>query len=375
MKAGGCNMFYCISIGILLLSITLSWLIIKHTIRFAYKKDFFDKPNFRKIHKKPIPRLGGFSFYITSVISFVLTIFFIHFWGGNLLINELNREEISAILWGLVGSSFLFAFGVTDDLTGIRYRTKFIGQMLSAVILCASGTWINNLHGLFGVYALSAWEGYLITFFAVVLVTNAFNFIDGIDGLAASLCLLTLINILIVALLHDQKVIALFSIIVIGSVIPFLYFNIFGKPEKHTKTFMGDTGSLFLGFVMCFLGIKINNNLLPISHINPFVLAFSSLIIPCFDVLRVVMIRLYKKRNPFIADKSHIHHLLLACNLSQHKTLAAINAIAISFILISYVISYFYNLNIVLVALFLLWVIVMMIIYRNYIDKKQKKTI
>lgn len=354
------------------LSVMLSWAIMRNTIKFAYKNSLFDRPNSRKIHSKPIPRLGGFSFYITFILCFALLIFCVYGQEGSCLASSLlGKDSIRAIIGGLVGATILFAFGVTDDLTGIRYRTKFLGQLLAAGVLCITGTWINNLHGLFGIYAVSNWEGYLLTCFAVALVTNAFNFIDGIDGLAACLCLVAMTNIFVVGLLYNQGSIVMLSAIVMGSILPFLYFNLLGRPEKHNKTFMGDNGSLFLGFVICFLGIMINNNVHN-SSVNPFALAFSPLIIPCFDVLRVVMVRLYKKKSPFVADKSHIHHMLLASNYSQHKVLVVINILAISFTIISYIISFFYNISIVLIAMFLLWIGVMMYINWDYIDKIQK---
>ncbi len=353
---------------IFLLSAILTWVTIHFTLIFAQKKSLFDSTNSRKIHHGNVPRLGGVAFYISFIITIALVACYACVVPENLLLDFFIKDAKS-LTFILCAGTLLFGFSLTDDLKGLRYRTKFIAQLVAGLLLCISGLWIKDLHGLFGMHQLSPATGWCITVFAVLLITNAINFIDGIDGLAGSLCSLSFIEFAVFGMLQGENLISIFSMASLSSILIFLYFNMKGKAEKKNKIFMGDTGSQFLGLLITAIGIKINNMTPEQIGVNPFVLAWASLIVPCFDVLRVVMLRLYKKKSPFLADKSHIHHLLLAAGHSQNTALLIITGISTILIASSLILTKFFNINFVFLLNVLLWIIIMMLIFRNNIKE------
>ncbi len=338
-------------------------------MHFSYRNQLFDKPNERKIHTGLVPRLGGVTFYLTSSILCAVYALLIFLNNSLFSLPAMSNKDFFNLGCIFLASTLLFALGIVDDLFGLRYRKKFIGQIFAALILCSSGIWIKNLYGLFGIFELSMWEGYTITIFAIVMITNAINFIDGIDGLAASLCLIALSSQLLVSIVLKEQLQIIISIIIIGSILPFLYHNVFGKSNKGTKIFMGDTGSLFLGLMICVMGINVSNCSAELQS-NAFVLAFSPLIVPCFDVIRVVLVRVFKGKNPFVADSNHIHHLLLSITKSQPKTLAILCGISLFFMVWSTAMSVRYNINFVLITDVCMWIIFMLIVYRKKIKTK-----
>lgn len=170
--------------------------------------------------------------------------------------------------------------------------------------------WINDLYGLLGIYAIPNWIGIPFTILTIVFITNAINLIDGIDGLASGL---SSVALLVFGLLFIEKGLWMYSMLAfstLGVLVPFFYYNVFGNAERARKIFMGDTGSLTLGYILSFLAIKYSqNNPEVISNTKgTFLIAFSTLIIPAFDVIRVVMVRLRNGKSPFEPDKNHIHH-------------------------------------------------------------------
>ena len=185
----------------------------------------------------------------------------------------------------------LYLTGIADDLVGVRYHQKFIIQILCASLFPIAGLWINDLYGLFGIYALPSYVGIPFTIFTVVFITNAINLIDGIDGLASGL---SSVALLVFGFLYISKGLWLYSMFAFstfGVLVPFFYYNVFGSAERDRKIFMGDTGSLTLGYILSFLAIKYSqNNVDVISYTEgAFVIAFSTLIVPVFDVVRVIL--------------------------------------------------------------------------------------
>lgn len=353
------------------LSMVLSAVILLKTLDIAFKNSLFDKPNERKIHHGNIPRLGGIALYLSSTIAFLLVM------GSVFLI---DRNEIFTIfsaryrqlVFFLCAATILFGFGLYDDLVGLRYRSKFLGQIIAGLLLCLSGVWVKDLHGLFGIHALSPLAGYPLTIFAVLLITNAINFIDGIDGLAGSLCAICLLIDAVFSFCTLLHIELLISVSVLATLFPFLYLNIKGKADRQKKIFMGDTGSLFLGLVIAAIGISISN--IPDAQygVNTFVLAFSPLIVPCFDVVRVVVLRLYKNKSPFNPDQTHIHHMLLATVGGQGKVLLILLGISLLMVALSIAISSAFNIDIVFYADILVWVVIMMLIARRKTKKIEK---
>ena len=261
------------------------------------------------------------------------------------------------LLFGSCTLIILYLIGVIDDLVGVSYLTKFIVQILCSMMLIAGGIWISDLHGFLGFHTLPAGVGYFLTIKFVVFILNAINLIDGIDGLA---CGLNSIALLIygIAFTHlDQWLFAILAFATLGVLCSFFYYNVFGKVERKRKIFMGDTGSLTVGAIICILSIKFFHD--PIAsnlYCNPAVLALSPLIIPSFDVLRVFIHRIRTKKHPFMPDKNHIHHKFLTIGMPQHTTMIAIIFISILFSISNIFLSRYISINLLLLGDIILWV-------------------
>ena len=279
------------------ISVFVARLIIPRILIISLRKKLFDIPDARKIHKRAIPRLGGVSFFPTILFSCCLVLAFRSLTGYN--ISDLQVSYVlPECLFLICGMTLLYLTGIADDLIGVRYRQKFVVQILCACFLPISGLWINDLYGLFGVHVISAWVGIPFTVLTIVFITNAVNLIDGIDGLASGL---SSVALLVFGVLFIEKGLWMYSIIAFstfGVLVPFFYYNVFGSVERARKIFMGDTGSLTLGYILSFLAVKYSqNNLVVTSYTEgAFVIAFSTLIVPSFDVIRVVMLRIRMER-------------------------------------------------------------------------------
>lgn len=358
------NDIVCISI---LLSCIISYVATRIVLSYAHKRRLYDSHNERKIHKGDVPRIGGVAIATSTILTIVLVGLYGYLWGGPKFATYLSTHS-QLIVFSVSAFMLITATGIFDDLIGFRYRTKFIAQISAGIIICYSGFWINNFHGLLGLYHLNVYQGWILTIFTVVLITNAINFIDGIDGLAGSLCLFFTIYYFLVGFSYSQVALIMITVPVAGALIPFLCFNVFGSARRKTKIFMGDTGSLFMGFLVSVICIDITNNENLIFGANPIAVAYCPLIVPCFDLARVVISRLYENRSPFIADKTHIHHLVLSIVKSQKLTLLILITLSLFITTLSIVLSLDFNVNLVFVCDIVMWIIIMMVIYRKRKD-------
>ena len=211
--------------------------------------------------------------------------------------------------------------------------------------------------GVLWIGQLPSWLGWLISGFVVVYIVNAINLIDGIDGLASGLSGIALIFYGIVLTLANEWALSLLVWAQLGTLVPFFYYNVFGNPKKRKKIFMGDTGSLTVGIMLSFIALSVTNIEAPdvTKDYNLLVLAFSPLIIPAFDVVRVYFHRIRQHRNPFLPDKCHIHHKLLALGLSQRASLCAILLSAVLFMLVNISLSPWVSATWLILGDVLLW--------------------
>ncbi len=330
-----------------LCAITAGFLI-PQILLIAYRKNLFDVPDERKIHKMPIPRLGGIAF--TLVVFFSLAfVFGINIIFGNTGILPEIRDEIGVIAFGFSSIMLLYVVGIADDLIGVKYRAKFAVQIISAAMIIAGGLYLSDLHGILWINKLPIWFAYPLTVLVIVFIINAINLIDGIDGLASGLCSVAMITYAFTFIKTGQYIYATFSIALLGVLIPFFIYNVFGKAENHTKIFMGDTGSLTVGISICLLSLKIIDcaPTEPASFPNAFVIAYAPLLIPCFDVIRVYMHRVRRGRNPFLPDKNHIHHKLLAIGLKPVVAMPFLIGSSLLLVFINCVASMYINVNII----------------------------
>lgn len=302
----------------LLLSFGITFFIIPQILKIAQQKQLYDLPNNRKEHLKPIPALGGISFFI----SFWIVIFAV---GDLTLLKELRLL--------VVGSFLLLIVGIKDDLIEVKALTKLFWQLFVGALLFAANFRMTGLYGLFGIAELPIYASFFLTILTVAFLINAFNLVDGINGLAGSL---TLFGVGGFGFLFWQAGLynwTLVSVVMIGILLAFLKYN-FGKAD----IFMGDNGSTFLGLIMSALFIKLVNISPEKLPISPLLIGLSLVVIPTFDLLRVFAVRILQGGSPFRADRNHLHHLLRKMGKSHRWVVLVtllLHGLIISWVLLS----------------------------------------
>ena len=317
------------SVGVpLALSVVLGLLFVPRVLLISRKKNLYDIPDARKVHKNPVPRLGGITFFPVLIMSFCLAIggwALMGLYGG---FNNVNLYFARFILMA-VGMMTLFLTGVADDLIGVSYKSKFVVQIICASLFPLSGLWIHDLSGLFWIHHIPAWIGMPLTVFVVVYITNAINLIDGVDGLASGLCSISLFTLGVAAAIKAQYLFCIISFGMLGVLLPFWFYNVFGNADKGKKIFMGDTGSLTLGYLLSFLLVYMGSMDKMGFPRGMLLMGFSTMIIPLMDIPRVMVARIREGRDPFTPDKNHIHHKLLRTGMKPIWTMATLLAVAV----------------------------------------------
>lgn len=351
---------YVLTLGI---SVLLTGLIIPKILLIAFRRNLFDTVDERKIHRGIVPRLGGMAFLPALTFAFCLTV------GINLRFHlhqiiPALAESVIPIFFLVCALMLIYLVGLADDLVGVRYRAKFLLQIVAGVLIISSGMWVSNFHGFLWIEELPSWVGWIVTVFCIIYVVNAVNLIDGIDGLASGLSAVALIWYSYVFYLTGRWGCLLLAGATLGTLIPFFYFNVFGKATNHTKIFMGDTGSLTIGLMLVFLTIAVIN--IPDTPVlagnNLFIMAVSPLILPCFDVARVFFHRVKRGHNPFLPDKCHIHHKLLALGLPQWQALIGIVLTDMLFVLANVACSPYVQPTLIILGDAVLWILMNMLL-------------
>lgn len=302
-------------------------------IKFCKEKKLYDTTDTRKIHKDDIPRLGGISFMPSMALACVGTIFAFN-------MSNPNSEEITISLWSaafIVSILIIYVCGIVDDIVGLRPTTKFVFQLVAASILVMAGLYINDLHGFLGIHEVPIAVGAPLTVLVIVFIDNALNLIDGIDGLAAALSLVALSGFFACFAIDGLPIFCILIAGLMGVLLAFMYFNVFGSVKRSTKIFMGDSGSLTLGFTLGFLFVKLvmDDGYVHRYSTNRMLIAMSLMAIPLLDTMRVIVSRIVHHAGIFTADKNHLHHKLIRAGLSQHQALAVVFAMAVSLIAVS----------------------------------------
>ncbi len=322
-----------IIIAAFITAVILGRIIIPNILVISMRKRLFDEPDARKIHKRPIPRLGGVTFF--PVIVFTLCTFTaIHLFKGHFVYNIITLNTAREMLFLVSGLTLLYIVGIADDLVGVRYRKKFVVQIISAAMFPIAGLYINSFYGLFGINEIDPIIGIPFTMLLVVFITNAINLIDGIDGLASGLSMVALIVFGVIFVHFQSWLYALLAFVSVGVIIPFFSYNVFGNADRGRKIFMGDTGSLTLGYILSFFVIRFcmyePNSMMQVQG-SPVLIAFSVLMVPCLDVVRVVLRRARNRKPLFLPDKTHIHHKFLAMGFSPRRALITIQIMSACF--------------------------------------------
>jgi len=268
------------------------------------QKGLVDLPNERKVHKSPIPRLGGVAIWLCTILTFVILVFIN--WDypyGN---------GLSGIL---LGGSIMFLLGFVDDLYDLSPKFKLVVQVGAALIAYLLGVKIEILFNPFGGSFYLGWLSLPITVIWLVGISNAMNFIDGVDGLAGGVSTICAVTLAVVAIYTNQPISAVLASILAGSMMGFLVFNF-----HPARIFMGDSGALFAGFALAGLSVAGVLKSLTATILLPILI----LVVPIMDISFSVLRRLLKGSNLMQADAEHIHHKLLKAGFSHNRTVAVL---------------------------------------------------
>lgn len=322
------NWFFLVS-GFLLSGV-ITFFGIPAVIKIARIKNIYDLPNNRTSHAGPIPRLGGLMIFAGVIMSSVL------FTG----IDE--SFELKYVIAGLL---VIFFIGLKDDIITLVPAKKAVGQLIASLIIVILGNIRINLdHVISATPVITYFLSVLVSTGILMLLINSLNLIDGIDGLAAGIGLIASATYGIWFLVNDYMSYAVICFSLSGSLIAFLWFNVF---SNKFKIFLGDTGSMVIGlllaiFVIEFLEMNYNGNAKSGIEIAP-ALALAILIIPVFDVFRIVLVRILNRKSPFNADKNHIHHKVLKLAGSHIKATSFLLTFNVILILLTILLRYLGN--------------------------------
>ena len=297
----------------LLICFIASLIITPFVKKLAIKIGATDAPNQRKVHTKIMPRLGGLAIFI----SFLIGVAFL-------------RPESEFIIPILIGACIIIVIGVMDDMMELTAKAKFLGQIVAALVVVLSGVQVNYINLPFdggielGIFSIP------LTILWIVGITNAINLIDGLDGLAAGVSTIAVVTISAMAMLKGDIFVLSIGAILIGSTLGFLKYNF-----HPAKIFMGDTGALFLGFMIAVLSLLGFKNVTMLSLIVPVII----LGVPISDTFFAIIRRIVNKQPLSAPDKSHLHHCMLRLGYSHRQTVLIIYAMAALFGLAAFIFS------------------------------------
>jgi len=346
-----------------LVTFLIGFLLMPFVLKFAKKKNLVVRPNKRTSHNGIVPNIGGLDIFCSLLLIFVLLLIF-------------NRLSLPFFF----GFCLMFVIGFIDDRLVLSAIWKLVGETLCAFFLIVwAGIRITSLYGIFGIYELPLWASYIISYSIFILIVNALNLVDGIDGLASGLGIFYSLFFGTWFYLVGENYYALFCFACVGSLLIFFLYNVFGKSNR--KIFMGDSGSLVIGylvtfFVISFLEINANN---PVPESYKFVSTTTTpvstapaavvclLFVPLFDIFRVALTRIKKGISPFTPDKNHIHHLLLRLGLAHRQVTFVLLGVTLIFTALA---IFGKNLNIyVILAMALLIGYLMIFVLWRSVDK------
>jgi len=273
-------------------------------IAIAKKLNIVDNPNARKVHKAPIPRMGGIAIYLAFVVGVMATGFY--------------TRKVAALL---IACTLVMLIGLIDDMRGVSPKAKLIVQVIAALVLISGGSCVRFITNPFtgGVIHLS-WLGIPITVLWLAGMSNAVNLVDGLDGLSGGISAIAACTTAVVCVAQGEVVTAALAAVLAADCVGFLRYNF-----HPAKTFMGDCGSLFLGFTLGSLGIMgLSKGATVISIFIPLIIMGIPLFDTCFAIIR----RMFLKKPIFEADKGHLHHRLLSFGFSHKQTVLVIYALS-----------------------------------------------
>ncbi|MBO3699741.1 glycosyltransferase family 4 protein [Roseivirga sp. E12] len=330
-------------------------------IKFFKRRNFLDDPGGRKIHTAKTPAMGGLPIFIGFCIAILI-------WAP--------FDTLREIKYVLSALSIMFIIGFRDDLINLRAFQKLFGQIAaSLIIVTVCDIRLMSLYGLFGIEEIPIALSYLISVFTIIVITNAYNLIDGIDGLAGSVGVITSLFLGTWFFLNGQSSFALISFAFAGGLLAFLNFN-----WAPSKIFMGDTGSLLIGFFLSIVTIKFIDSNSSLQHSEfsfggSIGTAIAVLILPLADTARVFVKRVAKGKSPMHPDRTHFHHILLRLGCNHAQSTGILVTVNIVFVLLALVLKNFSDAIVIpaiLVTVFALGTI-LELIFKSAIDKRKEE--
>ncbi|MBX2816542.1 MAG: undecaprenyl/decaprenyl-phosphate alpha-N-acetylglucosaminyl 1-phosphate transferase [Saprospiraceae bacterium] len=316
---------------------TLTFFAIPSIINIAAKKNLVDVPGERRSHEIPTPSLGGIGIFAGVIFSIVL-------WTPFDVFGDLQYILCAFII--------IFLLGAKDDILPMAPWKKLIGELFAAAILVyKSNVKISSLYGIFGIYDLPDQVAIPFSIFVILVIINAFNLIDGINGLSAGIGLLIAMVLGVWFYLTGFVALAVVAFSLSGSLVAFLNYNL-----TPARIFMGDTGSLLLGLICSILAIKfieLQDEAINSGYVVPAApaVAIGVLILPLFDTLRVFAMRIFRGKSPLSPDRTHIHHYLIDTGLSHMQATSLLVAMNALMILLVFQLSHIGSLRLIILVL------------------------
>lgn len=307
---------FTLYITVFLIAFAISYTLTPHAKKLAYKIGAIDVPkDNRRVHKEPIPRLGGLAIYVAFIFTTIVTI----------LLNRSVFDTIERDFTGiLIGATMIVTIGILDDIKPISAKLKLSVQVLAALIAIYFGVRIEFVSSILGNTSATTGLGILsipITLFWIVGITNTVNLIDGLDGLAAGVATIASFSLGTVAYINGMYPVAILLFILAGSSLGFLPYNF-----NPAEIFMGDTGSLLIGFLLATISVE---GVIKTAATIAIAVPVLALGVPIFDTAFAILRRLINKRPIMEADKGHLHHRLLDHGLTQKQTVLTLYLISI----------------------------------------------
>ena len=322
-------------------------------IRFGKKYGFVDQVNQRKIHRGAIPRIGGIAISIGTMLP-VLHLFIV--FKLRRIVDVETTNNMILYFGGGLAISFL---GLIDDIKGINAKIKFLFQAVIAILATQHGALIQLFPMPWGRVELGIF-GYVITVFWIIGIINAFNLIDGMDGLSSGITLFSSLTIAILAIVNGYLAVALVALALAGAVTGFLIYNF-----NPAKIFMGDSGSMFIGYILAVISLRSQSKTHAIVSILVPIIAMG---LPILDTTLAFLRRILRHQSIFMADKQHIHHFLLSLGFNQRKTVLILYSISISFTILAMIMIFNENINTFLIVLVFAIIVFVIIKKLGYVE-------
>jgi UDP-N-acetylmuramyl pentapeptide phosphotransferase/UDP-N-acetylglucosamine-1-phosphate transferase len=353
----------------LLLSLVMMHTAVRNILAISYRKKLYDLPGGRRIHTTPTPRLGGLAFAPIVCCATILTLG-LH----SITFPAWHVDSPNCLTW-ICALIFIHMTGIVDDMVGVKYYVKFAAQIIAGVLVVASGFWINDLGGLFGIGPLSAAVGMPLTVIFIIGIINALNLIDGMDGLAAGVCIFALTIYGVNCFVTGRYLFALVATAALGTLVPFFYANVRGFGTRRHKLFMGDAGSQTLGLIVSVLAVGQMMKGGTVLVKQDFILALSPLLVPAFDVAHVVFFRMVRGNHPFRPDMTHIHHRLVRWGFAPHRTVLFILCLTAIYVSVNMLLAPHVGVTLILVLDAAMWCAINGLIWQSARNRNGEREI